>query len=58
VREVRNAFKMLAGKPHGKKPPGDLIVDGRTLLKWILEEQSVRMWSEFIWRTGYSGGFL
>jgi hypothetical protein len=32
---------------------GDLSVDGRIILKWILKNQSVRMWTGFIWlKTG------
>jgi hypothetical protein len=33
-REMRNAYKILAGKPNGKSLE-DLCVDGRIILKWI-----------------------
>jgi hypothetical protein len=33
--EVRNAYKILARKPEGKRPLGRPSVDGR-ILDWIL----------------------
>jgi hypothetical protein len=57
--ETRNAYKILAGKPEGKRPllrPNRRWEDNR-LQQWIL-----RNWvggTEFIWiRTGSSGGLL
>ena len=38
--EGRSAFKILTGKPTGKKPlggGGGLGVDGRTILEWTLK---------------------
>jgi hypothetical protein len=40
--EWRNAYRILVGKPDGKRPLGrdhweDQDVDGWTILKWILE---------------------
>ena len=37
IEEGRSAFKILTGKPIGKRPLGRLSVDGRTILKWILK---------------------
>ena len=37
MEEGKNAFKMLTGKPTGKKPLEGLLVDGRTILEWILK---------------------
>jgi hypothetical protein len=38
---------------------GDKGLPGKLILKWILEEQDVRMWDRFIWfRTSSSGGHL
>jgi hypothetical protein len=31
--EMRNAFKILVGKPEGKRPVGRQDVDGRIILK-------------------------
>ena len=34
--EGRSAFKILTGKPTGKRPLGRPRLDGRTILKWTL----------------------
>jgi hypothetical protein len=34
--EMRNAYKMLVGKPEGKRSLEHLGVDGRIILEWIL----------------------
>ena len=36
IWEKRNAYRVLVGKPEEKSPPGNLGVDGRIILKWIL----------------------
>jgi hypothetical protein len=36
MQEMRNAYKMLVGKPEGRKPLEDLGVDGKIILNWIL----------------------
>jgi hypothetical protein len=35
--EKRNAYRVLVGKPEGKRPLGRLDVGGRIILRWILE---------------------
>jgi hypothetical protein len=36
---------------------GRLVVDGRVILKWILSQRDVRVWSGFMWPSrGSSGG--
>jgi hypothetical protein len=35
--ENRNAYRVLAGKPEGRRSLG-INVDGRIILKWILEK--------------------
>ena len=37
MEESRSAFKILTGKPTGKRPLGGLGVDGRTILEWTLK---------------------
>jgi hypothetical protein len=32
----RKAYKMLVGKPEGKRPLEDLGVGGKIILEWIL----------------------
>jgi hypothetical protein len=34
---------------NGMDHLGDLYVDGRILLKWILREKDMRLWAGFIW---------
>jgi hypothetical protein len=46
--KMRNAYKIVVEKPEGKIPLGDLGTDGRTMLEWILEEKSGKLWSGFI----------
>jgi hypothetical protein len=38
MRELRNAYKILIGNPEGRDHLGELGVDGRIILKWILKE--------------------
>jgi membrane-associated PAP2 superfamily phosphatase len=35
--EKRNAYRILEGKPDGKRPLGNQDVGGWTILEWILE---------------------
>jgi hypothetical protein len=43
--KVRNAYKILVGKPEVKRPLGNLDVDGKLLLQWTLG----KVWTGFIW---------
>jgi hypothetical protein len=36
MREVRNTYNILTGKPEGKRPLGNLSVDGNITLELIL----------------------
>jgi hypothetical protein len=45
---MRNAFRTLVRKCEGKKPLGKKNVDGRHILKCVLEEYDTRMWTGFI----------
>jgi hypothetical protein len=36
--EKRNAYRGLVGTPEGKRPLGRLCIDGKMVLKWILNE--------------------
>ena len=38
MKEVRSDFKMLTGKPRGKRPLGRPVVHGRIILEWILKK--------------------
>jgi hypothetical protein len=50
-------YRVLVGKPDGKRPLRRLNVGGRIILKWIFENKDEVVWTQFIWlRTGISGG--
>jgi hypothetical protein len=36
--EMRNAYKILAGSPEGKRPLRSSSIDGKIILEWILEK--------------------
>jgi hypothetical protein len=37
--DIRNAYKVLFGKPERKRLlPGNLVVGGRIILEWILNK--------------------
>jgi hypothetical protein len=36
--EEHNTYRILMGKPEEKRPLGGLHIDGRIILKWILEK--------------------
>jgi hypothetical protein len=43
--EKRNAYRLLVGKPEGKRPLGRPDVDGWIILGWILERWYGLMWT-------------
>jgi hypothetical protein len=57
--EMKNAHKILIGKPERKNHSEDQGVDGRIILKCTVKEYNVRVWTVSIWlRTWTSGGLL
>jgi hypothetical protein len=46
---MRNSYKILVGKPEGKRPLGYLGIDGKIILKKILKAWDVRLQTTFIW---------
>jgi hypothetical protein len=49
MREKRNAYKILKGKPEGKRNHWeDQDVGGWAILKWILERYDWMVWTGLI----------
>ena len=57
--EERGVYKVLLGKPEGKRPLGNLGVDGWIILGWISRRWDVGIWTGLDWpRIGTHGGRL
>jgi hypothetical protein len=39
----------LSGNTKGRDNTEDLVIDGRMILKRILQKQDVRAWTGFVW---------
>jgi hypothetical protein len=56
---MKNADKILVGKPDGKRHSENLSVDERIILKCILGKYGWRVWIGLIWfRIGAGGGLF
>jgi hypothetical protein len=57
--EGRNVYRILVGKPEGKRPLGRPGGDGRMGSKWTLGRLAGWVWSGFtLLRIGAVGGLL
>jgi hypothetical protein len=57
--EERNVYRVLVGKPEGKRPIGRPRHRWEDVLEWILGGLVGRVWSGFTWlRKGTVGGLL
>jgi hypothetical protein len=57
--EKRNAYRILVGKPERKRQLENLDVDGRIILRRILERLDGMVWTGLIcFRLGTSGEIL
>jgi hypothetical protein len=55
--EKRNAYRLLVGKPEGKRPLGRPR-HGWIILGWILERWDGVMWTGLVWLRIGTGGEL
>jgi hypothetical protein len=56
--EKRNAYRLLMGKPEGKRPLGRPRRSGWIILGWILERWDGVMWTGLVWLRIGTGGEL
>ena len=49
-------YRVLVGKPEGKRPLGDLGVDGWIILGWISGRLDVGIWTGLGWPRIETGG--
>jgi len=49
-------YRVLVGKPEGKRPMGDLAVDGWIILGWISRRWDVGIWIGLGWPRIETGG--
>jgi len=57
--EERGVYRVLLGKPEGKRPLGRSRVDGGIILRWISRRWDVGIWTGLGWpRIGIGGGRL
>jgi len=54
--EERGAYRVLVGKPEGKRPLGDLGVDGWIILGRISRRWDVGIWTGLGWPRIETGG--
>jgi hypothetical protein len=54
--ERRGVYRVLVGKPDGKRPLGSPGVDGRIIVRWIFRMWYVRVWTGSSWRRVGTGG--
>jgi len=57
--ERRGVYRVLEGKPEGKRHLEYPGVDGRIIILWIFRKWDVGVWTESSWlRIGTGGGHL
>jgi hypothetical protein len=49
-------YRVLVGKPEGKRPWEDPDVDGRIILRWIFRRGDVGVWTGLGWLRIETGG--
>jgi hypothetical protein len=57
--ERRSVYRVLVGKPEGKRPLGRPRNRWDIILRWIFGKWNVGVWTELSWlRIGTGGGHL
>jgi hypothetical protein len=57
--DKRNAYRLLVGKPEGKRPVEDQEVGGWIILRWFLERWDGVVWTGLVLcRMGTNGELL
>ena len=55
----RGIYRVLVGKPEGKRPLGRPRLNGRVILRWIFRTWDLGVWTGSSWlRIGTGGGLL
>jgi len=55
--ERRDIYRVLVGKPKGKRPLEIPGIDGRIILRWIFRKLYAGVWTASSWlRIGTGGG--
>jgi hypothetical protein len=57
-KKKRNTYRLLVGRPEGKRRIGRLRVGGWIILGWILERSDGVMWTGLVWLRIGTGGEL
>jgi len=55
---ARDVYRVLVGKPEGKRPLGYPGIDGRIILRWIFRKWDVGVWIGSSWLRIGTGGRL
>jgi hypothetical protein len=56
MEERRGIYRVLVGKPEGKRPLGRPSRDGRIILKWIFRNWNGGAWAGSSWLRIGTGG--